>query len=205
MIPLCDAVPSRTRPVVVWGLIGASVLATATARVVGVDFGDISSRSWGGAAWSLVACARGLDLTLVVIALWLFGPTVEDRLGHGRFAGLWLSVGAAAAAASLAAQSPDDPWWPAAGFGAAAGIVGASLALHPKGRMLGAMPVFVGFEFVDIPTWSYALAWTAAAFVLTFEPPALVAASLGAGLAVGVVGALVLRRKERLRVEWWGA
>jgi membrane associated rhomboid family serine protease len=190
--------------VVVWGLIGASVAASLLARLAGLEPGAFASYPWWNLTSAFVVFARSSELVLVVIALWLFGPTVEDRLGHGRFAGLWLSVGAAAAAASLAAQSPDDPWWPAAGFGAAAGIVGASLALHPKGRMLGAMPVLVGFEFVDVPTWAYALAWTAAAFVLTFEPPAAVAASLAASLAVGVVGALALRRKERLRVEWWG-
>lgn len=164
----------------------------------------MTSRLWG-AALSLVTCALSLDLALIVIALVLFGPTVEDRLGHDRFALLWILAGSAAAAAGLVATPAFYATLLLAGTGAAAGIVGANLALHPKGRMLGVMPVFIGFEFVDVPAWAYALAWTAAVFVLTFAPPALVVASLAAGLTVGAAGALVLRRKERLRVEWWGA
>jgi membrane associated rhomboid family serine protease len=203
MIPLCDAVPSRTRPVVVWGLIGASILASAIARLAGVDSPWLMSRSWG-AALSLIAWTRSLELALVVVALWLFGPTVEDRLGHDRFSVLWLLAGGTAATAGLAATPADFATPMLAGTGAAAGIVGANLALHPKGRMLGAMPVFIGFEFVDVPAWAYALAWTAAAFVLTFAPPALVAASLAAGIGAGALGSLVLRRPERMRVAWWG-
>jgi membrane associated rhomboid family serine protease len=161
--------------------------------------------------WGLVAASAlaGIALhagtsVLVVIALWLFGPTVEDRLGHGRFATLVVCTGAAAAAASLAAAPRDDVWWMLAASGAAAGTVAANLVLYPKGRMLGAMPVVIGFEFVDVPTWAYALAWTAAVFVLTFLHPVIVVTALVAGISVGAAGALLLRRPERMRVEWWG-
>jgi membrane associated rhomboid family serine protease len=179
MIPLCDAIPSRTRPGVVWGLIAASVLAGLILRT-------------------------GTPI-LAVVALWLFGPTVEDRLGHDRFAVLVTCAGAAAAAGSYAAALRGDAWWWPACSGAAAGIVAANLTLYPRGRILGAMPVILGFEFVDVPTWAYALAWTASVFVLTFQPPALVGAAIAAGFATGAAGALGLRRAERLRVEWWGA
>ncbi len=202
MIPLCDAVPSRTRPAVVWGLIAASVLASAGARLASFDPGALTALPHGLIV-SLVVFHRGLELALVVFALWLFGPTVEDRLGHGRFGLLWLAAGALSGAAGFAAWGNAATEW-LAGPGAAAGIVGANLALHPNGRTLGAMPVVIGFEFVDVPTWAYALAWAACVFVLTFLPPAPVAASIAVGMAAGALAVLVLRRPERMRVEWWG-
>ena len=37
-----------------------------------------------------------------MLYLWIFGENVEDRVGHGRFLGLYLACGLAAIVASLA-------------------------------------------------------------------------------------------------------
>ena len=58
MIPLGDVIPVRTRPYV------------SLACMIGI----------------LIAGGPVLQVVSNIVALWIFGWTVEDRLGHGRFA-----------------------------------------------------------------------------------------------------------------------
>jgi membrane associated rhomboid family serine protease len=72
--------------------------------------------------------------------LWLFGPAVEDRLGHGRFLLFYLGCGIAASLAQLAT----DPYStiPALGAsGAIAGVLGCTLNLFPLERVIVVVPI----------------------------------------------------------------
>lgn len=90
--------------------------------------------------------------------LWIFGPAVEDVLGHARFAALYLLGGVAAAAA----QVMFDPSSTAPMIGAS-GAIGAVLAafvsLYPMRRI---STIFVPLPLVfAIPSFVFVLEWFA--------------------------------------------
>jgi membrane associated rhomboid family serine protease len=214
MIPLCDVMPSRTRPVSVLSLGAIQIAAFLVAVLAGAGSAP-PGRSWFalGAApgsWTWIGVAGGLLLhpnsvlfAANIAATWIFGGTVEDRLGHGRVVALWLAGGLAATAAHVAA-APDSVALLLGATGGAAAIVAANLALYPRGRVLAAWPVVVGIELIDLPSWSYACLWAAVVFAaLVTAAPAGTAAAGAAGLCAGAVGARLLRRPERMTVDWW--
>ena len=211
MIPLCDLTPSRTRPVATLG-IAAAQAAIGLAVWSGLPGGsEVTARmglgpvtwTWPGTAAALLVHPNAYLLAANLAALWLFGGTVEDRLGRIRFLLLWAACGLIAAFAQIAVT----PWSTAtllAATGALAGLVGANLALYPGSRILAVVPVLVGFEFTDVPSWLYACVWGSAVLVSTAAtPPTGLAAAVAAGLTAGAAAALLLHRPERMRVEWW--
>ena len=211
MIPLCDLVPSRTRPIATLGLVVASarrvvvlwaLLAGSSTPLARLGFAP-ATWTWTGI---VVTLSMHADLTAAIaslLALWLFGPAVEDRLGHGRFLVLWAAGGLAAAAAQIAV-APHATAMFLGGVGATAGVVAGNLALHPRGRLLAVTPVVFGFEFVDLPSWLYAAVWLSVLPLATLMPLATLGATCAAGAAVGAAVAAVARRPERMRIEWWG-
>lgn len=211
MIPLCDLVPSRTRPIATLALGALSITgsvalwaASAGASVPPASLG-LAPVTWTlpGAAWSITAHPGTTACIVCLLALWVFGPTVEDRLGRTRFVLLWLASGLAAVAAQIA-MTPHSTALLLGGAGATAGVVGANLALHPRGRVLAVTPVVMGFEFVDLPAWLYASVWLSVIPLATqASPPAILAACI-AGAAGGAAAARLLKHPERMRVEWWG-
>jgi membrane associated rhomboid family serine protease len=81
-----------------------------------------------------------LHLIMNMWMLWLFGPAVEDRLGHSRFLLFFLGCGIAAALAQMAS----DPYSviPALGAsGAIAGVLGCAMALFPLSRVIVVVPI----------------------------------------------------------------
>jgi membrane associated rhomboid family serine protease len=144
-----------------------------------------------------------------MIVLWIFGSTVEDRLGHGRFAVFYLLCGAASAAASAAAGAATLA--PVAAGGAVAGVSAAYFLMFPKSRVLTLVPVVVGVDVLDVPAWSVCGVWAivqvAAAGTVVARDAGTGAVAMVAGLAAGALagglGWLVFRRPERMRVDWW--
>lgn len=209
MIPLHGLVPSRTRPIAVLAIAAVQAVAWLVAWP-GVQFAAPSGWASVGVfvpvGLSLIAAPAAPALVANVMVLWLFGAAVEDRLGHVRFVALWLAAGIAATAAQVAAAPSPAAAGPLLGAtGAAAGVIAALLALYPRGRILAASPVVIGIELVDLPAWLCALVWLSVIAVATLtSAPAVVAAAVLAGLAAGASGARLLRRRERMTVEWWG-
>ena len=145
-----------------------------------------------------------------MIALWIFGSTVEDRMGHGRFAVFYLLCGAAAAASAAAGA---DTLAPAAAGGAVAGLSAAYFLMFPRSRVLMLVPVVVGIDVVDVPAWCICGVWAlvqGAAAGTVVAPEAgtdglATIVGLFAGAVTGGLGWLVFRRRERMRVDWWDA
>lgn len=187
MIPVRDVIPARTRPGVTMALLVAQVAALAWPDV----------RQW----W-LPWCAH-------MLVLWLFGSTVEDRLGHGRFS-LFCGLCAASAGAGTAAAGA-APSVPVAACGTVAGVSAAYFLMFPRSRVLVLVPVLVGIDVVDMPAWVvlglWAVVQAAAAsmpFPLNSEMDVLPAiAGAVAGAMSGGLAWLMLRRPERMRVDWW--
>ena len=145
MIPIRNAVPSRYPPVVTWLLIATNCLVFLLQNSLSPadleeflrDFALIPARYTAGFVDGDVSVADlfpfftmmflhggWLHLILNMWTLWLFGPTVEDRLGHGRYLAFYLACGLAASIAHVVFNPTSIV--PALGAsGAIAGVLGA--------------------------------------------------------------------------------
>jgi membrane associated rhomboid family serine protease len=200
MIPLCDVIPRRTRPVATAGLF--TMLAIEAAG-----------------AWRLPWPLQQQTLPLVLLAsmvaidcwgLWLLGPAVEDRLGRVRFAAL---VGSAALLALAAGAAWPQRPLPILGPSAwtFAGVAAAHLVLFPSSRLL-VPTVAPKPSLAELPTAPLALGWIVveiwvfialAPFAGGLARPWLpVAQTLAAG-AWGALAARRLRIRERMSPVWW--
>ena len=217
MFPVCDTVPAPTRPLVTVALMTAGIagfllLGPPTGALVGgTSIGSSWLPSVLNAVLALVRPTDWLTLAATVAALWLFGPTVEDRLGRWRFALLYVGAGIAASVAAAASGSgrATEMGGPAA---ALAAIIAAHLSMYPQGRMLVVVPDRSGVDFVDVPSWLLAGFWLLA-HLLSAELAmkhmsswSLVTAAghLATGAVLGGAFVHLLKRPERMRAEWWG-
>jgi len=220
MIPVRDVIPARTTPFVTLVLIALNLLVFAvqftTARMepAVTDFlfawGMVPAEfAWRPALTSLFVHAGLAHLGGNVLALWLFGPTVEDRMGHLRFCAFYLATGISAVLVAVW-LSPETMTPLVGASGAVAAVAGAHLALFPHSKVLMLVPsVRTGWDVIEVPAALLAVLWLALQLLGGFAQPLEVRGSLGvltplAGLAVGLVLIWILRRPERFRVEWWG-
>jgi membrane associated rhomboid family serine protease len=184
MIPLGDVIPVRTRPFV-------SFVSMAAIPIAGGPFLQIASN---------------------LVALWIFGRTVEDRMGHGRFAafcGICGGIGAAAQT-MLAASSPLAS---VVANGAVAGVVGAYFVLYPQSKVAMLVPVGIPMRIVEMPAIVMLALWLLTQTVAGLGSLDAMRASPVPGLipswahlvgfGTGVGGVMIFRRPERQRVEWW--
>jgi len=223
MIPIRDAVPSRTRPIVTLSLVAASAVVTLLVGLLQTGQLGMSPSAGAGETggtpgpvaclWAMVSLVRPsgwFQGVACAIALWIFGPTVEDRVGHGRFVVLYAGC-AAAAAAVVAAISTHSVTAVLLLPGAIGGVIGAHAALYPKARILVLIPVKHGLDVDDVPAVLVAGLWVVAQLatsvahgVMLMEwSLGLALAQVAAGIVSGAAAAVVLKRPERMRVEWW--
>jgi membrane associated rhomboid family serine protease len=225
MIPFRDAVPSRDRPVVTLALIGAGLAAAlafallesaqpgaweAASGGIG-DAGRLSvAEAWIRSLLPLIRPAGWLQALACALALWIFGPTVEDRLGHDRF--VVLCAGCAAVAAALASALGTIPLTSVALLpGAVGGVIGAHAALYPRARVLVLIPAPGGLDVGDVPSTLVAGLWmvthladsVAHGAMVTAWSPRLAFVQIVAAILTGAAAATLLKRPERMRVEWW--
>ena len=147
-----------------YALIPARYFAPATAGLGGLEgIGGIGALGNGGYLPFLSNIFLHGSLFHILSnmwMLWLFGPGIEDRLGHVRYLVFYLlcGVGASAAHAFVNASSPI----PALGAsGAIAGIMGAYMRLFPLSRMLVVVPVFIFPFFFEMHASLFVGIWFA--------------------------------------------
>ena len=174
MIPLRDVIPSRTTPWITLLLIGLNGIVAIFVH----------------AGWIL--------LVSNLLALWLFGSTVEDRVGHARFLLLYVLSGAAGhllqietgpgAAASIAGAS-----------GAVAGVIGAYFVLFPYSRVLVLVPLLLFIDVVEVPAVFFLGLWVFIQLVSSLHTLGNLAGlwTILGGSAFGAAGMWMLRRPER--------
>jgi membrane associated rhomboid family serine protease len=207
MVPLGDLVPSRLAPRATQALIAVTTVASVVywlSVTGGADARTTSAlgHSWPGVAASLLLQPTLGTLAVTAVVLWLFGPTVEDRLGRLRYVLLWAACGLAGSVVHVSVHVLDDSMLPG-NMVAAGGIAAANLALYPRGRLLVAIPIVVGFDFIDLPYAGYAAFWLAILPLVTTTHTVPLLASTFAAVIVGALGARLLRRPERMKVDWW--
>jgi membrane associated rhomboid family serine protease len=221
MIPIRDDNPVRGIPVVTTLLILACMGAylwqlslpapsrqaaiTLLGFMPGVLFGYASIEGGGwvsplGSMFTAMFLHGGfLHLAGNMIYLWIFGDSVEDRVGRGRFVAFYLICGAVAA---LAQALPDTrSTVPMIGAsGAVSGVLGAYLVLYPRANVLVAVPFFL----VRVPAILMLGLWFAAQLARSLlAEPGAAGAAFTAHVGGFAGGALLIRwfLRERRRRE----
>jgi len=185
MIPLKDDVPSRSFPLVMFGLLAANLAVfflyqlPASAReqtwqiwIFGVVPARLLAPPFGPDLYTLVTSQffHGglLHLAGNMLALYIFADNVEDRFGHVRFLLFYLASGVVANGLQIATNSTSGI--PAIGAsGAIGGVLGAYLVLYPGARVSTLVPLVFIPWIVRVP----AVLWLGLWFV----------SQLGSGLA----------------------
>jgi membrane associated rhomboid family serine protease len=173
MIPLKDTVQSRSFPIVNWILIGLNILfffillsSGAEAEAWVEDLGVVPARLLQDPSsfqavtlfTSMFLHGGWAHLLGNMLALYIFGDNVEDRLGSGRYLSFYLICGLAAAAAHIALNSNSS--LPTIGAsGAISGMLAAYLLFFPSARVITLVPLFIFPWFVEIPAVFYLGFW----------------------------------------------
>lgn len=130
-----------------------------------------------------------------MLYLWVFGSTVEDRLGRANFLGLYLLGGVVATLGFVAANASSAV--PLIGAsGAIAVAMGAYLVLLPRARVLTVVAT-AAFQVVYIPAAVVLLLYFVTQFFTGDENVAWEAHA--AGMVAGAVAGLVLARIPAVR------
>jgi hypothetical protein len=179
MIPIRDAVPSKTYPIVNVTLIAINVVVylielanyPVLDRLIFI-YGLVPAR------YTVPEIAAHFDIVQQIFALfsfmflhggfwhilgnmwflYIFGDNVEDRLGHLRYLAFYLLCGWASGLTHLFFNWHSQ--MPTIGAsGAIAGVMGAYLILHPRSRVLTMIPIIFIPYFVEIPAAFFIGIW----------------------------------------------
>ncbi|CUB01123.1 rhomboid family intramembrane serine protease [Pannonibacter indicus] len=179
MFPWADTVARRYPPIVVWTVVGISVLAFLyqvglPPRVLDrflFDFALVPSRFFGRlrliapSDWTpfltnIFLHAGWLHLILNMWTLWIFGPAVEDRLGPVRFTLFYIFCGVAAGLAHALAN-PDSVVPALGASGAIAGVIGCYARMFPAARLVVIVPILFIPLFFEVSALAFAMIWFA--------------------------------------------
>lgn len=173
MIPLKDTVQSRSFPIVNWMLIGLNVFFFLILLSVGAeaeawveDLGVVPARLLRDpTSWQTVTLFTSMflhggwaHLLGNMLALYIFGDNVEDRLGSGRYLLFYFICGLAAAAAHIAVN-PNSSAPTIGASGAISGVLAAYLLFFPSSRVITLVFLFIFPWFVEIPAVIYLGFW----------------------------------------------
>ncbi len=198
MIPLRDTARSRTFPLANWTLIALNVLVFLFLEA-GSPHVNALVKTWGLVPARLLRAPNLYNLLTVftsmflhggwshlisnMLALYIFGDNVEDRMGSGRYLVFYLLCGVAAAFAHVVFE-PTSTMPTVGASGAISGVLAAYVVLFPTASVITLIPIFFWPWFVEIPALLYIGGW----FV----------SQLFNGVASVVVGAQALGG-----VAWW--
>ena len=215
MIPLLDVIPSRTTPFVTVLIIVLNAVAFVfelglserefTAFVMAYGLVPLWF-DWRSLVTSMFLHADWLHFLMNMLYLWIFGDTVEDRIGHGRFVLFYLLCGACAVFGQVA-MNPSSAVPMIGASGAIAGVMGAYFVLFPRSRVLTLVPIFLFIELIEVPAIFFLGVW----FLLQLVSGMGAIGATGAGVAfwahaagfgAGIALVFLFRRPERERIEW---
>ncbi|WP_028460000.1 rhomboid family intramembrane serine protease [Chloroflexus sp. Y-396-1] len=174
MLPLKDTIPSRSFPIVNWALLVANVV------VFLLMVGDNRLTEAWIAALALVPArflANPTDPAELItiftsmfmhggwfhlfsnmLALYIFGDNVEDRMGSQRYFLFYLICGIAAALVHVM-FNPTSPIPTVGASGALSGVLAAYLLFFPSARVITLVPIFFLPWLVEVPAVVYLGLW----------------------------------------------
>jgi membrane associated rhomboid family serine protease len=173
MIPLKDTVQSRSFPFINWMLIGLNVFfflillsSGAQAETWVEKLGVVPARllrnpgSWQAITLFTSMFLHGGWAHLLgnMLALYIFGDNVEDRLGSGRYLFFYFLCGLTAAAAHIGVN-PNSTAPTIGASGAISGVLAAYLLFFPSARVITLIFLFIFPWFVEIPAVIYLGFW----------------------------------------------
>jgi membrane associated rhomboid family serine protease len=189
MIPLRDTIPSKTVPIVNYGIIGLNILIYIVQYFIVNDplqfdlyYGLVPARfsnptmaayfSFGHQVFSFVSYMflHGGFLHLIgnLWFLYIFGDNVEDNLGPVKYLFFYLLCGITAGFFHMIFNF-SSPLPVIGASGAIAGVMGAYFILYPSARILTLFPIFIIPFFFEIPAFVFLGLW----FMLQFFNAAL--------------------------------
>ena len=174
MIPLRDTVPHGSFPWVMITILVVNVLVFVFQLTLPpeayeafmIGFAVIPARlisppvfsDWPTLVTSQFLHGGLMHLGSNMLALFIFGDNVEDRLGHLRFLLFYLLSGVVGALAHVYVD-PSSPIPALGASGAIAGVLAGYMALFPTARVLTFVPVFVIPWVIGIPAALWAIGW----------------------------------------------
>src|SRR6267143_6454468 len=170
MLPIGDTIPGRNPPIAVWVLILANSLVFVIELAMPPPvreqffylFGIVPARFTHPDYWPVVTSlfihGSWLHIIVNMLALWIFGDNVEDRMGPLRFVGFYLLCGLAAGLVHWFTNA-DSPLPTVGASGAIAGVLGAYCFLFPYARVVVLVPVFFLPFFFELPALLYLGFW----------------------------------------------
>ncbi len=173
MLPLQDTIRSRSLPIVNWMLLILNVAvflwvasrgryADAWVATFGLvparfllylDFGNVLTLFT-----SMFLHGGWAHLFSNMLALYIFGDNVEDRMGSRRYLIFYLTCGVIAALVHIA-FNPTSPIPTIGASGAISGVLAAYLIYFPSARVITLVPLFFLPWFVEIPAIVYLGLW----------------------------------------------
>jgi membrane associated rhomboid family serine protease len=173
MIPLKDTVRARSFPIVNWLLIGLNIFMFLVEVSLGPQAEEFIAALGVVPARLLAVASLGQVLTIFtsmflhggwfhlfsnMLALYIFGDNVEDRIGHGRYLVFYLICGSIAAITHIAFNAA-SPVPTIGASGAISGVLGAYFILYPSARVITLVPIFILPWIVEIPAIVYLGFW----------------------------------------------
>lgn len=101
-----------------------------------------------------------LHLGSNMLALFIFGDNVEDRLGHFRFLLFYVLSGIAASVLHIWVD-PLSPIPALGASGAIAGVMAGYVVLYPKARITTLVPIFIIPWLIGVPAILWVIGWFA--------------------------------------------
>src|SRR4030043_1421 len=179
MIPIRDAIRSKTFPIVNVILIGLNILAFIWQLSQGPHlkeafflYGIVPLRysdpglsaeftpiqQWLPFLTSMFLHGGFLHILGNMWFLYIFGDNIEDRLGHIRYLIFYLFCGVAAGLIHLLTNwNANVPTIGASG--AISGVMGAYLLLYPRSKILTLVFIFFFIQFIEIPAFIFLGIW----------------------------------------------
>jgi membrane associated rhomboid family serine protease len=184
MIPLKNLNTRRTFPTVTVCLIIANVLVFLYQLSLGARGGEQFVFTYGEVPRKLQLALSHGNFSAAVLPLftsmflhggwlhiignmwflWIFGPDVEDRLGHVWYLFFYLICGIGSGIAQTAFSWGSK--LPAIGAsGAISGVLGAYILFFPASQILTLVPLFIIWFTARLPAWIFILLWFAVQFI----------------------------------------
>src|SRR5262245_33124569 len=167
MIPIRDVIPSRTTPWITIALVAASLvtfLATAFRPADDLNLlffahGLVPAEfTWRSVVTAAFLHTGWLHLVSNLVVLWIFGATLEDRMGHARFL-VFYALAAAFAALVHTWAAPHLATPIVGASGAVAGVMGAYFVLFPTSRVLVLVSLVVWTDAIEVPALFFLGVW----------------------------------------------
>jgi membrane associated rhomboid family serine protease len=196
MFPVCDVIPPRTRPIgtlVLCGLHSVSFLYAlllephelySLVRGSGVVPAEFA---WPQLVTALPFHQGWIHVAGNLLCLWIFGPAVEDALGHAAYLLLYAGAGAAAFAAHVLAE-PASVVPLVGASGAVAAVMGVYFVHYPRSQVLMAVLAVWRPDVVEVPAVFFVGLWLVIQLLAGLTSLTAPVAGFLCGLLVGGLG-----------------